>query len=146
MNDAAEHLRQSVSEFLPKLKTLSESEAATRRGDKWSPKEILGHLIDSAANNHQRFVRAQLVDELVSPGYEQDAWVSVQKYQHRSWQDLLSFWEHYNRHLAHVIDVVPQGRLQTKCVIGENEPVTLDFLMVDYVRHLRHHLEEIFAK
>lgn len=146
MNDAAEHLRQAVSEFLPKLKALSESEAATRRDDKWSPKELLGHLIDSASNNHQRFLRAQLVDKLVSPGYEQDAWVTVQKYQHRSWQDLLAFWEHYNRHLAHVIDAVPQGRLQTQCLIGENAPVTLDYLMTDYVRHLRHHLEQIFAK
>jgi len=146
MNEAAEHLRQAVSEYLPKLKALSETEAATRCGDKWSPKELLGHLIDSASNNHQRFVRAQLVDKLVSPGYEQDAWVTVQKYQHRSWQDLLSFWEHCNRHLAHVIDAVPQGRLHTPCVIGDNAPVTLEFVMTDYVRHLRHHLEQIFAK
>jgi hypothetical protein len=146
MNEASEQLRQSVSEYLPKLKEISESDAATRHGDKWSPKEIIGHLIDSAVNNHQRFVRAQLVDPLVSPAYEQDAWVTVQKYQHRSWQDLLSFWEHYNRHLAHVIDAVPARRLHTQCIIGENAPVTLDFLMTDYVHHLRHHLEQIFAK
>jgi len=145
MNESAEQVRQALSQFLPLLKALTEEEVAAQRGQKWSRKEILGHLIDSAANNHQRFVRAQMTDRLVLPGYEQDVWVTLQQYKSRAWQDLLALWEQYNRHLAHVMDVIPHGRLGTPCVIGNQEAVTLEFIMNDYVRHLRHHLDQILA-
>jgi hypothetical protein len=107
--------------------------------------EILGHLIDSAVNNHQRFVRAQIVDPLLRPGYDQDAWVAVQNYKHRSWVHLVELWEQLNRHLAHVMASVPPSKLATPCVAGQNEAVTLEWLMNDYVKHLRHHLGQILA-
>jgi hypothetical protein len=146
MTKAAEELSAVVYESLAKLQALSEEEVMRSRGaGKWVKKQILGHLIDSALNNEQRFVRAQMTERLVWPGYEQDRWVALQKYRERPWAEVVGLWEQLNRHVAHVMANVPAERLGTTCVIGENEPVTLEWLMNDYVRHLRHHLDQIFA-
>jgi hypothetical protein len=145
MTKAPTELRAVVSDTSRKLQALSEEDVMRSRGaGKWVKKEILGHLIDSALNNQQRFVRAQMTDRLVWPGYEQDRWVSVQKYRERPWTELAELWEQLNRHIAHVMASVPPGRLNAQCVIGDDEPVTLDWLMNDYIRHLRHHLNQIF--
>lgn len=146
MTKAAAELSEAIAEHLPRLRTLSEEEVMRTRGPgKWVKKEILGHLIDSALNNQQRFVRAQLTGGLIWPGYEQDAWVSVQNYKGRSWPELVELWSQLNGHIAHVMANVPASRLSTKCVIGDDAPVTLEWLMNDYVCHLRHHLAQIFA-
>jgi hypothetical protein len=100
-------------------------------------------LIDSAANNHQRFVRAQYVDPLIFPKYEQNEWVRAQAYDEVDWAELLDLWQCYNRHLAHVIRHVPARSLNTRCVIGDYEPMTLQALIEDYVVHLKHHLAKI---
>ena len=118
--------------------------AATPRIDgQWSRKEILGHLIDSAANNHQRFVRGQLDRDLALPGYAQEKWVETERFEDREWSDLTQFWLAYNRHLLHLMTHVPRERLDATIRIGGDEPVSLEFVMVDYVRHLKHHLEQI---
>jgi hypothetical protein len=116
---------------------------AVRPGGSWSAKEILGHLIDSAANNHQRFVRAQLQPELEFPSYEQDRWVAVQGHAERPFAELLSLWDALNRHVAHVVARIPAAKVETPCRIGDGPAVTLEFVARDYVRHLRHHLEQI---
>src|SRR5262245_10195957 len=86
-----------------RLRQIDESTASRRPGPgKWSHKETIGHLIDSAANNHQRFVRLQMQEHLELIGYDGDEWVRLERYQERSWLDLLTLWESYNRHLAHV--------------------------------------------
>jgi hypothetical protein len=145
MTKAATELRAIVSDTSKRLQALSEEDVTRSRGaGKWVKKEILGHLIDSALNNQERFVRAQMTDRLVWPGYEQDRWVSVQKYRERPWTELIQLWEQLNRHIAHVMASVTPGRLNAQCVIGDDEPVTLEWLMNDYVRHLRHHLNQIF--
>jgi len=147
MNDAGEQLSAAMSLALPRLRAVSEDEASRGRGPgKWVKKEILGHLIDSAVNNHQRFVRAPMVDRFVWPGYEQDAWISAQNYKARAWSDLVDLWSALNRHLAHVMASIPRERLGTQCVIGSNEPATLEWWITDYVRHLRHHLEQLLAE
>jgi hypothetical protein len=139
-------LRETVDATLPKLRSISDRQADQPRAPgKWSPKQIIGHLIDSAANNHQRFVRAQQGTELALPGYEQDLWVRCQHYADRSWEDVTNLWHAYNLHLAHVIGQIPEGRRTVPCTIGSNPPVTLAFLAHDYVRHLRHHLAQINA-
>lgn len=112
---------------------------------KWSRKEILGHLIDSAANNHQRFVRSQEADSLSLPGYAQEHWVNVQRYHDRPWGELITLWSAYNRHLAHVLARIPEARRTTVCHIGSNNPVTLSYLALDYVGHVQHHLRQIFG-
>src|ERR1035438_2488943 len=93
--------------------------------NRWSKKEILGHLIDSAANNHQRFVRAQLAANLELPGYEQERWVAAQSYATESWPDLVTLWLFYNRHLLHIIGAMPEASLATACAIGGNAAVPL---------------------
>ena len=140
----ADELVRVVDEAATELRALDELLAASKRKpDVWSVKEIIGHLIDSAANNHQRFVRAQQAAELSLPGYDQDAWVRSQDHQSRSWLELLEFWVLYNHHLSHTIRHIPNSALNVQCRIGTNEPVTLRFLVEDYVVHLRHHLEQI---
>jgi hypothetical protein len=144
--DIAEALVQTVEAAVPKLRSLSESRAEQpRAAGKWSPKQVIGHLIDSAANNHQRFVRAQEADSYAGPGYEQDHWVGVQGYQESPWDDLVALWRAYNRHLAQVIARIPEARRGTMCTIGSDNPVSLGFLASDYVRHLRHHLAQADA-
>jgi len=109
----------------------------------WSRKQILGHLIDSASNNHQRFVRPMLADELRWPGYDQERCVQSQRYQEARWSDLVQFWASYNRFLAHVLAGVPEVKRKTPCFIGENPVMTLEALAADYLRHMEHHLGQI---
>lgn len=113
--------------------------------DKWSKKQILGHLIDSASNNHQRFVRGQFTDTLVFPGYTQREWVESQNYTGENWQQLVELWSAYNLHLAHVIAHIPTGKLSVHCKIGEDNPMTLEAVIADYIRHLEHHLSQLAA-
>jgi hypothetical protein len=130
---------------LPALRALSEARAGQSRGDgKWVRKEILGHLIDSAANNHQRFVRARFSDPFVWPGYDQNAWVAAHAYRERRWSAIVDLWALLNAQVASAMDSVPADRLTTACVIGDNPPMSLEELMHDYVRHMRHHLAQIF--
>ena len=112
---------------------------------RWSKKEILGHLIDSAANNHQRFVRAQSTPRLESPRYEQEFWVAAQSYATESWPDLVNLWLLYNRHLLHVVKAMPAEVLPHECVITGYAEMTLEALIVDYVRHMEHHLTQLVA-
>ena len=122
----------------------------------WSRKEIIGHLIDSASNNHQRFVRAQFTDELVFAGYEQENWVRVQNYQGEDWTELVQLWKLYNQHILHLVSHIPEEtrtKLRRKHnlhqiasdTISENEPVTLDFFIRDYLDHMKKHLGQILG-
>ena len=145
--DVAADLRRTIDSALPVLQAMTEADAERPRAPgKWCPKQVLGHLIDSAANNHQRFVRGQQGSELVTPAYAQDHWVASQAYMARSWRELTSFWHAYNQHLAHVIERIPADRARVRCTIGANQPVTLAFVADDYVAHMRHHLGQISTR
>jgi hypothetical protein len=144
MNDVLDNFRSVIERATGKLARIGEAESAVPVAPrKWSRKQILGHLIDSAANNHQRFVRSQLESPLRFPGYAQEEWVKTQNYQEESWGYLVACWAGYNRHLLHVIAQIPAEKLNHQCVIGESNPVTLEFLVKDYVGHLEQHLTQI---
>ncbi len=134
----------SVLKAVDRLRAIDETAAGLRPGpDKWSSKEIIGHLIDSAANNHQRIVRLQLMPRLELPGYEQNGWVRVQHYQERAWKDLLQLWQVYNTHLAAVIRHVDPTALRHAWRTPDGNDVDLEFIIRDYVVHMRHHLDQI---
>jgi len=112
MKDALERLRVILDTVPARLRAISEAESLRRpAADKWSRKEILRHLVDSARDNHQRFVSAQLVEELHFPPYEQEGWVTVQRYPEEPWETIVELWLAYNRHLLHVMAAVPESRL-----------------------------------
>ncbi|MGC4081403.1 MAG: DinB family protein [Vicinamibacterales bacterium] len=140
----ADDLLTTVDAAAARLHTVSDARASVRpRSDAWSAKEILGHLVDSAANNHQRFVRALHSSELHFPGYEPDEWLRVQAWSARPWTEVIEFWRLFNHHVSHIIRHVPATALPTPCHIGHGEPVTLGFLIDDYFAHLAHHLRQI---
>jgi DinB family protein len=150
--------RNTVVSATARLKNIPDEESRGRKStEQWAPIEVLGHLIDSAANNHQRFVRAQFTDHLEFPGYEQNDWVSSQKYCDESWTDVIQLWSAYNLHLIHAASVIPadvltKPRTQHTLdqiafnLVDKNEATTLEYLIRDYVDHLQHHLDQIFEQ
>jgi DinB family protein len=159
MTDRAfiEHFVRVVDESAGRLLALSDAAASTPRAPgKWSPKEIVGHLIDSAVNNHARFVRAQLQDDLVFDGYDQDAWVRVQRYGEQPWPDLVRAWRRANQRIAAIMATASREELsrrrarhnlQTIAFVAPPSPAdaTLGYFMRDYVAHLEHHLRQILS-
>lgn len=157
MEDALEDFRQTIEEAAARLLLITEAESRIPGSEgKWSAKEIIGHLIDSASNNHQRFVRAQFQDDLVFARYEQDKWVQAQQYNLESWPLLVQLWKSFNLHLLHVMAQIPnEVRLRPHARhnlhqvawkrVSEGEPATLDYFMRDYIEHLKHHLRQANA-
>ena len=150
-----EELKEAVLDAFQNLTMIPEEATEQKPAPgKWSLKEIIGHLIDSAVNNQQRFVRAQQSRELVFEGYDQDAWVSSQNYQAANWHELLILWRTLNLHIVHIMENVPDDiRTQSRSVhnlheiafhtVPEDLPTSLDYFMGDYVQHLQHHLRQI---
>jgi hypothetical protein len=146
MQDLSEKLLVVIAEAEPKLRQFDASESAKPiLSGRWSRRQVLGHLIDSASNNHQRFVRAALQPSLEFPRYDQEGCVRVQAPQEADWLLLIALWANYNRYLAHIIAQLPASKMATVCRIGEGEPVPLQFVISDYIRHLVHHLGQIGA-
>lgn len=142
--DAAARLRKALADNEPRLRALGEDASQRpRAAGKWSPRQVLGHLCDSAVNNYHRVVRAQQADELHFPGYQQEHWVATGGYERRPWADLIDLWLALNRQFAHALAAVPATREGTPCFIGNDAPVALAFLAGDYVDHLEKHLGQI---
>jgi hypothetical protein len=145
MKIITEKVREVIAAAKPELLKISPEIACKKVSpDTWSKKEILGHLIDSVANNHQRFVRGAQSAARDFPTYNQDRWVEVQCYNEMDWLDLVDLFFRYNLHLCRVIDFLPQEVLDNPCNVGKKNRVTLSFVIEDYLGHLRHHIEEIF--
>lgn len=155
MKDFLDDFRQTVNDSATRLLALSSSASQTPpAAGKWSPREVIGHLIDSASNNHQRFVRAQFTDDLKFEGYEQAEWVSVQGYGDESWEELVQLWKLYNLHLLHLVSRIPEEQLTKQRPqhnlhqlawqsIPVEQPATLEYFIRDYLGHLKHHLRQI---
>ncbi len=143
-NLVSEKIRETISAAKPELLKISPELAAKKKSpESWSKKEILGHLIDSASNNHQRFVRGAQNAAMDFPVYKQDPWVEVQHYNEMDWGNLIEFFYQYNYHISRVIDFLPAESLNNLCNIGKENHVTLKFIIEDYLRHLKHHIDKI---
>ncbi len=131
---------EMVEQFHKKLEVVPEELTGIRPAeDSWSLKEIIGHLIDSASNNHQRFVRLQFDDLLGFPPYEAESWLRVQNYRSMDWKDLVTLWYSYNRILLGIIENIDEGALENVWVKGE-DALPLNFIVKDYYRHLQWHI------
>jgi hypothetical protein len=144
----AKSLEQVLSYEYVNLRVLNNDQAAVRPSgaDSWSRKEELGHLIDSAVNNHVRFAAASLQAEFSGPTYEQDGWVRAHGYHEMPWLSLLDSWRQHNELLLRLVKRIPEERLTVPCRIDSAEPVTLRFLIEDYVLHMQHHLDHILSR
>jgi DinB superfamily len=155
MDRVISEFRETINRATQRLLSISDeqSQQAAEEG-KWSPKQIIGHLIDSASNNHQRFVRAQFKDDLVFQGYDQEGWVRVQRYDEESWPMLVQLWSAYNLHLAHIMaHASEENRTRLRHehnldqiawqTVDVDEPVTLEYFMRDYIGHLENHLRQV---
>jgi len=109
----------------------------------WSAKEELGHLLDSAANNHQRIVRAQLEERPAMPNYDGDAWVELHRYQQRDWHSLIELWTSLNRQLLAAAEAADDAAWSRTLTIGDSQPLTLQFVFDDYLKHMVGHLRHI---
>jgi hypothetical protein len=145
--DLSLFLTQTIKRELPNLLAFDDQRASIPRASgKWSAKEELGHLIDSAANNHLRFVNAAIGPEFKGAGYAQEDWVRMHGYKAMQWQSITHFWFAYNTFLAGLVSRIAQDRLETLCYIGQNKPVTLRFVIEDYILHMQHHIDQLLGR
>jgi hypothetical protein len=143
MVDTIQKLKNAIDELLNA--DIDAIDWAHKPGpDKWSKKQIIGHLIDSAQINLQRFVRCTY-EENFKLTYEQVEWVEAQHYQEAEINELLGLWKLLNLQIARVLTNYPADRLQTKCDSSKTAAAlhTVEWLAADYVEHMRHHLKQI---
>jgi uncharacterized damage-inducible protein DinB len=145
-NPLSDAFRAGIASARAKLEQLDEDSACSSlRPGGWTSKQTLGHLIDSALNNHQRFVCAALDGSYHGPPYEQEGWVSLHGYNELPWGELVTHWQKQNDLLCLVVDRIPEDKHAAICKVGTYAPMTLRALVEDYLRHLHQHLDEIVA-
>jgi len=129
--------------FIPEeLNRMTEKELNHRpMPHKWSKKEILGHLCDSALNNMNRFIKIQYEEHpYVIQSYNQDQWVLVQNYQERPLDEIVNLFCALNKQIIHIIKNTPNDRLSNLCDIGNNQLKSMEWLIKDYLEHMEHHI------
>jgi len=158
MNDLANELNSVLESTEKKLKVITEKESAIKPSpEKWSSKEILGHLIDSSVNNMIRFVSGQFKSDLVFSGYDQNEWVIAQNYQNAEWNFLIDLWKMNNLQIVRIVELIPNDVLKRSTKnhnydqiawkeLSKNESATLEYLIEDYIGHMKHHLNKILDK
>ena len=148
LNIVTQRLQNNINSVPSRFCSFSEDELKKKPApNKWSKKEILGHLVDSAANNHHRFVKAQFENEPFKiKSYQQDDWVKTQNYNGLDTESLVGLWKVYNQHILWIISNFDENKLETRWLMEDNESMseTIFFLIKDYVDHMDHHLRQIF--
>lgn len=147
MKATIDELQGVLQKMAPRIMAIPDAEfAAKPRPDKWSKKEVIGHLIDSAQNNLRRFISARYEDrpKIV---YEQDFWVSANDYQSASKEDVVTLWRLLNNRISEILASMPTSSYKTLCNTSKGEPdyKTLEWLAADYVKHIKHHLNQVIA-
>jgi len=146
MEEIIERLNYVIEALPIRVKQFSEQEFSAQLLNKWSKKEILGHLCDSATNNHHRFVKIQFEQQpfIVVP-YNQNDWLLIQNYQNIPIHEIIGLWAALNKQIVRVISKISEEKLLYLCDIGDNKSITLSELIHDYLRHMDHHLIQIFG-
>jgi hypothetical protein len=148
MQNTIHELHQIVSEYAVKIADINEQEfSAKPLSHKWSKKEVLGHLIDSAQSNLRRFVCAQYESAPPKIGYDQDYWVKANGYQSLSSNNVIQLWQLINGQIESVLTNMPASSYEKTCDTGKESPQlrTLEWLAADYVKHMKHHLNQVIA-
>lgn len=136
-------LQETVNEYLPALKALHEEESSVKpHPNKWSKKELIGHLIDSAQNNVRRFIVAQY-EESPLIVYKQDEWVRINNYQSYPLIDLIESWYLLNKQICHILSNLSNEASQRTCQTESLQ--TVNWLAEDYIKHMKHHLHQILS-
>ncbi|WP_211748623.1 DinB family protein [Paenibacillus sp. Marseille-Q4541] len=144
--DIIKNLENLITAFPEVLKSITEEELCRKANpNKWSKKEILGHLCDSASNNHHRFLKIRIADEIVKlEGYNQDLWVSIHDYQDNySQAELTTLWFQLNKQIRYVLEKVTDEEYQKQTILADGSTVTLQWLAEDYIHHTIHHIKQI---
>src|SRR6476646_9933700 len=127
MTEWLEDFRATIDSASQRLLQIGETQSERPLAkDHWSAKQVIGHLIDSATNNHARFVLAQIKDDLVFAGYDQNNWVEIQNYQQASWSRLVDLWRAYNLHLLHVMATTPEDKLHRRCAAHSFQQIAFE--------------------
>ena len=139
----SEFFAEQISNTAAIVRAFPEADAGEIRHGTWTAKQILGHLIDSAANNHMRFVRGALQTEYHGPTYQQNLWVNLHDYQSLPWAKLVAWWSALNEILVQVVRNIPVEKYAVPCFVETQPDMTLDELVRDYVAHMQHHVEQL---
>lgn len=147
MQQITNELRQILESTIPQLVEIPESEISRRSAPgRWTKKEVLGHLTDSAHNNYRRFLCAQYEQPVPVIHYDQDFWVEANQYEKMSTAELILLWKLMNERIIAVLDHMPADNYTKVADTGkeEKELHSMSFLAGDYIRHMKHHLGQIF--
>lgn len=142
MKESIERLQYICENFPGKLFEIEDQVFENKVNENWSKKEILGHLIDSATNNHHRFIRGQY-EEIPKIVYDQNKWNELNNYQNLDKIQIIQFWLIYNQHILFIVKNINSKKLKNEVNTGSPEYFTLEYLIIDYVNHLEHHLKQI---
>ncbi|MFY0685679.1 MAG: DinB family protein [Cyclobacteriaceae bacterium] len=148
-------LKEIIDKIKPELLIITDLDSKIKRKPtRWSKREILGHLIDSAIVNHTRFINGSIHEEMIFSSYDQDQWVKLARYNSIGWRDIVELWHKHNMIIAEVLNSIPddtmhfefkEHNLDKICMkhLSPSSPATFNYLAFDYIAHLEHHLKQI---
>ena len=144
MKNVTSELRNILSTYIKKIEAIEDADFSAKPiPHKWSKKEVLGHLIDSAQNNLRRFICGQYETQPPHITYQQDFWVASNDYQRMSREDVLALWRLINLRICAVLENMPEKNYSKECNTGTLH--TLEWLAQDYLKHLKHHINQIIS-